>query len=452
MNPSSPRLDLRTIAHGPYGWPWRQLRIPEAHRVTRGRPEVVVAVIDLGYRPHPQHRGHLWVNPAPSRGDIHGWDFFDDDASLAFEGPNADTDYCSGHHAFIVGEVVSCAPHCRVMVIRVGYGQKDCWWRAIDYAVAHGARILCMPHGFLPHGDDPVTPLFYRGTDFSYPMENPQLRRALDDAWDAGCLFFCGTADNRGRRVAFYPGLESIIAVGSSNRRGEAADVCCSADYVEVAAPGGQQSATDPRGHIWCTGGHRDFVRFDGGCMAAGFAAGVAALVVSRYPDLSNTQVRQILRNTAGNRVWDPRLGWGILNAAKAVSLRSEDLAQRLRVIPSSCRLVRRSGHLVAQIDVENRGVFDVQRALLVAFNGNPLVAAAPEGTRTKPVLLVTKQLGHAMQPVRGLERRRFELELVEKPARSLWLQLCSLDRHGSPEIETLTVTRALKQRKGFDL
>jgi hypothetical protein len=92
------------------------------------------------------------------------------------------------------------------------------------------------------------------------------------------------------------------------------------------------------------------------------------------------------------------------------------------------------------QIEVENRGVLDVDRTLLVAFSGNPLVAAAPEGTLTKPVILVTRQLGHAIQPVRGLRKSRFEIELVEKPARQLWLQVCSLDRHGSAEVETVEI------------
>ena len=69
----SPRqLHLATLHKTPYGWPFRQLRIPQAHKITRGSPDVVVAVIDLGYRLHPQHEGHLWVNPKPRCGDVHG--------------------------------------------------------------------------------------------------------------------------------------------------------------------------------------------------------------------------------------------------------------------------------------------------------------------------------------------------------------------------------------------
>lgn len=64
-----------------YDWARAQLRVPDAHIVTRGSREVVVAVIDLGYRHHPALDGHLWANRCPTRGDVHGWDFVDDDAS-----------------------------------------------------------------------------------------------------------------------------------------------------------------------------------------------------------------------------------------------------------------------------------------------------------------------------------------------------------------------------------
>ena len=43
----------------PYDWALRQLRVARAHETTRGDSAVVVAVIDLGYRHHPDLDGHL---------------------------------------------------------------------------------------------------------------------------------------------------------------------------------------------------------------------------------------------------------------------------------------------------------------------------------------------------------------------------------------------------------
>ena len=434
-------LHLSTLHKTPYSWPLRQLRIPQAHQITRGSAQVVVAVIDPGYTYHPHHEGHLWMNPNPARGDAHGWDCHDDDESLAYNLHDPQSPYHKGHHTFVVGEVIACAPECPVMIVRVGYGNPDSWWKGIEYAVGHGARVLVIPHGFITHGRGSLVPLFYRGTDFSYPLDNPRPRQALDVAYDAGCLVFKGTADNRGRRVAtVMPGLDAVFAVGSSNRQGRAADICCSADYVEAAAPGGERSSGQDEDKVWSTGGNEDYIPFTGGCMAAGFAGGVGALVMSRYPEFSNDQLRQVLRNTAQGEEWNPKLGWGILDAGRAVSLPSEALCQRLKV--SECSLDEGEGSPVLCVVVENRGAFDAKKALVVAFDGDPVEPGAPQGTLEKPVILATKQLGHAIGPVRGLHSTALFVELPRWPQGDLWVQVCTLDRHGSDEVDTVGYTR----------
>lgn len=432
-------LHLSTIHQTPHGWPYRQLRIPQAHRITRGDPGVVVAVIDLGYVGHPHHTGHLWVNPHPTRGDIHGWDCADDDASLEPTAPMADTDYYRNHHTFVAGEVIGCAPECRVMIVRVGYGNHESWWRGIDYAVENGARVLVMPHGFLTHGPrGGSVPLFYRGTDMSYPEDNPQIRRALDDAYDAGCLIVRGTAENRGRRVAFHMcAVDSVIAVGSTNRHGRAANIATDADYVEIGAPGGERGTDDPLDLVWSTGGGGGYVTSSGGCMAAGFAGGVAGLVCSRFPELSNEQLRQILRNTAQGDTWDSKLGWGILDAAAAVSLKPSQLCQSLHIEVDSAAVKPGRHQPMLSVTIRNRGVFDVRRAMLVVYNGDPRKAAAPRATVEKPQLLLTRQLGHTIAPVRGLSSAQFTVRLTDLPQSDLWLQVCTLDRHGSDRVDT---------------
>jgi subtilisin family serine protease len=435
-----PNLNLSTLHRTPHGWPLRQLRVPQAHRVTRGSPEVTVAVVDLGYTPHPHHEGHLWVNAKPRKGDVHGWDCADDDASLEPAGPGAETPYYRDHHCIIVGEVIACAPECRVMVVRVGYrAPKDNWARGIEYAVEHGARVLVMPHGFISHGRTAsAVPLFYRGTDFSAPVDNPRLRQTLEAAYDAGCLICCGVIDNRGRRAAFpTTALDCVMAVGSSSRHGGAADIAPDADYVEVAAPAGDRGTDEDLDRVWSTGGHGGYVASEGGCMASGFAGGVAALVWSRFPELTNDQLRQVLRSTAnGPGASDSKLGWGILDAAAAVRLKPGQLRQDLRVSAAESRV--RDGGL--SLRLENRGAFDIQRALVVAYNGDPERAAAPRATFDRPVTLLTRQVGHAIGPVRGLSGTELALALTEPPGDALWVQACVLDRHGSEAIVTTRV------------
>ena len=176
----------------PYDWALAQMRVPAAHTVTRGSKDVVIAVIDLGYGFHPDHAGHLWANPYPTRGDVHGWDFADDDDSLEFGGLGADSEYSRSHHAFVVGEVAAVAPERWIMVLRVGYEpqHKGSWERAVRYAVEHGARVLVIPHGYLTLNPETGQPLFYQGTDFTSPGDNVGLLAAFDDAYRAGCLIF----------------------------------------------------------------------------------------------------------------------------------------------------------------------------------------------------------------------------------------------------------------------
>lgn len=442
MEHPGPELNLATLHRTPYGWPLRQLGIPRAHEITRGSPGVVVAVIDLGYNPHPHHEGHLWMNPRARRGDVHGWDCADDDASLEPTGPGADTPYYRDHHCFIVGEVIACAPQCPVMIVRTSYrSPPESWRRAIDYAVEHGARVLVMPHGFISHGATPdKPPLFYRGTDFSYPLDNPGLRRSVEAAWEAGCLLCHGTADNRGRRVAIASvAWEGAMAVGSASRKGGPANICADADYVEVAAPAGDRGTGDELDRVWSTGGNGGYVASEGGCMASGFAGGVAALVWSQFPALTNNQLRQVLRNAAGNEQWDSRLGWGLLNASRAVRLRPEQLAQDLRVPVKSCRLESKRNRHTLHVKLANRGAFDITRALVVIFNGDPRRPAAPRGTMERAIILQTRQLGHAIVPVRGLHGATAAVAL-EEVTEQLWVQACVLDHGGSDAVITRRV------------
>ena len=438
-----PDLELLTLHETPYGWPLHCLNIPGAHEVTKGSEDLIVAVVDLGYTYHPQHEGHLWVNPDPRAEGKSGWDCHDDDASLEYNLHNPDTDYHKGHHSFITGEIIMCVPDCRVMNIRVGYGNPDSWWKGFDFAVRNGARILVVPHGFLSHGPDSGSePLFYQGTDFAYPYDNPGIRRSLDDAYDAGCFICKGVAGNRGRRVAtINAGLDSVFSVGSSNRHNQAADIACSADYTEAATPGGERSSEDKvNEHIWSTGGREDFMPFTGGCMASGFAGGVAALVWSRFPELKNDQVRQILRNTARLESWDSRLGYGVLNAERAVSLKPTDLAQRPVVASKQATPESGPGSGILPVVIRNEGTFDVEHCLVVAFNGDPRKPAVPEATKENPVILVTRQIGHAIVPVRGLHEATARIELTENPGDEVWIEVASLDRHGSPEADVRAV------------
>ncbi len=184
--------------------------------------------------------------------------------------------------------------------------------------------------------------------------------------------------------------------------------------------------------------------------MASGFAGGTAALVWSQYPDLSNRQLRQLLRNTAraakgvqpDENDWDNQTGFGILDALNAVSLANEQITRRVEWSGRDAKLSEADGGLRLKGRLVNRGVFDAEKVIAVVYNGNPRQPASPEGTVDNPAPgLQIRQLGHAIVPVRGLHESAITIKLTEPPAGSLWVETFCLDRHDPGYVHRVEVT-----------
>ena len=220
-------------------------------------------------------------------------------------------------------------------------------------------------------------------------------------------------------------------------------DICPSTDYVLAATPAGERSSKNELDHVWSTGGDDNYVTFTGGCMASAFTGGVAALVTSRFPETSIELNKMILRNTASGGEWNSMTGWGILDASRAVNLDESQLRQKLEIDPSTAAIASSSDGSNLTVTVRNKGAYDVECALLVAFNGNPLVAADPDATRDKPTTLLTRQLGHSIAFVRGFSETVFDVHLHEFQGGELYLQVCSLDVHGCDDSDTVCVPLA---------
>ncbi|MFH1477118.1 MAG: S8 family serine peptidase [Verrucomicrobiota bacterium] len=437
MNKKNVQSECSGLPNGirPYDWALKQLRITRAHQVTQGAKAVVAAVIDIGYRHHPDLDGHLWVNPTPKRGDVHGWDFADNDASLEYRGPNAESSDCfRGHHVFIAGEVAAVAPKCPIMILRVGYakGQAKSWVRAVRYAVDHGARVIVEPHGYIQGQAEYGQALFYQGTDFGFPYDNPGILEAADYAYRHNVLIFKGTCDNRGRRVAAAKcARPPVFAAGSTNRHARPANICASADYVAAGSPGGERGTKNPRDRIWGCGGDRNYYPSEGGCMASGFAGGVAALVLSRFPHLTADELRQVLCNTARGQGWNPWLGHGILDAARAVGLKREELDARL-VVQHTARVAKSGGKPCVHVTIANRGALDLGRVLVTLYTGHSGQRPKRSARRDNPWKMGTLQIGHAIvERVCGFESAVVPVEIINynrTPPREIWAEACALE------------------------
>jgi Subtilase family len=177
--------------------------------------------------------------------------------------------------------------------------------RGIQYAVAHGAKVIALPldPGWL--GPDGESSPAAGGS----PAEQAAVRDALahnvvlvapagDDALAHGATNY----------PAAYPG---VIAVGATASNGKPANFSSIRPYVTLTAPGVGLAVAAP--DSYATLSTTD--------LSAALTAGAAALVRSRYPELTAAQVTQSLEEgatPANPKV--PGTGNGALNVAGALN------------------------------------------------------------------------------------------------------------------------------------
>lgn len=140
---------------------------------------------------------------------------------------------------------------------------------------------------------------------------------AVNYAHDAGVLLVAiagnATAAGERRPVAYPARLANCMAVSATTDRDELAVFSNIGDEVDVAAPGD---------HIWSTAGDGGYEFLSGTSMASPLVAGLAALVKSFNPQLTNDEIRTILTESAddlGEPGRDPQFGYGRINAYRAL-------------------------------------------------------------------------------------------------------------------------------------
>jgi subtilisin family serine protease len=115
----------------------------------------VIAILDTGVDlTHPDLVDNLWENLSPTDGDIHGYDFVDDDGDP--DDYNFHGTHVAGTAAATAGNaegIAGVAPAAQIMAVRVldgdGIGMTDDIVAGIDYAADNGADVLNMSLGGL---------------------------------------------------------------------------------------------------------------------------------------------------------------------------------------------------------------------------------------------------------------------------------------------------------------
>ncbi len=212
--------------------------------------------------------------------------------------------------------VAGVAGRCRIIPLAIPTESPDEVLRAFEYATEHvsdlgvDARIISCSFAFSSSYSSIVDP-------------------AIQKAFDAG-MVLCAPTGNADTRVIGYPANNPfVIACGASNREDNKVSKPA---YSWGSNFGAELSVMAPGVNIPTTGllgsCHDDF---NGTSAAAPHAAGLAALILSLRPDLTNVQVRDIIESTADkvgptpysvinpNGTWNDQMGYGRINALAAL-------------------------------------------------------------------------------------------------------------------------------------
>jgi thermitase len=334
-----------------YQWGNWVMYADRAWDLTTGTRDIKVGVVDEGIDyTHPD----LAQSFDPS---LRGYDFVDQDADPMPVGPDEmHGSHVAGIIAAGINNAIGVAGWANVTLYScraldtAGSGSITDIADAIRWATDHSVRVINM----------------------SFGSESPSsvLEDAVNYAWSHGVLLV-GASGNNGIRGVFFPAAyANCIPVGALDTTGVLAGFSNYGPEQEVTAPGvGVLSTIPANGYAW----------MDGTSMASPEVAGLAALLLSYRPTLTNAQLRAVIDASTidmGSAGRDIYYGYGLVNASRAMQLTQmfgADLepvhALRLvPILPSVLRAADLNRLLPARatlLDAQGRAVSSSQFAVL---------------------------------------------------------------------------------------
>lgn len=304
------------------------INIEPAWDLTTGNPDIVVAILDSGFRlSHPELQGRIWNNTNETQSnnqdddnngfidDNVGWDFVNSDNIPADD---------HGHGTNVAGIALATGNNgigyagvdwqSQLMVCKIinenNTGTYANFAAAVYYAVDNGADVINMSVG--GSGNSAV---LLGACAYAHDNDVP--------------VFACMM--NVNSSVPYYPAaFTSTIAVGSTNADDSRTDpffwsTTSGSNYgahIDIVAPGNFMYGLNYNSNT-------NYNSYWGGTsQASPLAAGVGALIKGINPNFTVEEIRSFLRSTADDEVgnplediagWDQYHGAGRLNAYEAI-------------------------------------------------------------------------------------------------------------------------------------
>ncbi|MBB6729689.1 S8 family serine peptidase [Cohnella zeiphila] len=282
-----------------YQWNLPEIATNKGWNVTRGKDDVVVAIVDTGVQSdHPDLKGRL----------VQGTNIID-----PTQPPNDDV----GHGTHVAGiiaaqvnnneGVAGMTWYTKIMPVKAldssGAGTTYSVAEGIIWATDHGADVINMSLGN------------YAEAQF--------LHDAVKYAYDHGVVLVAATGNDNTDRPGYPAAYPEVFAVGATNQDESRAEYSNYGDYVDVTAPGTSIASTYP--------GSR-YAALSGTSMACPHVSALASLVRAANANLGNEDVMDLLRKTArdlGPAGKDVDFGYGQIDVDAAVRAANAEAASQ---------------------------------------------------------------------------------------------------------------------------
>ncbi|WP_442603730.1 S8 family peptidase [Paenibacillus sp. KN14-4R] len=283
------RIEPNDVLYSRYQWNLKQIGSEAGWQANRGANSVIVAIVDTGADlTHPDLADHL----------IKGYNLVDPTTT-----PNDDVGHGT-HVSGVIGALVNnrlgvagMMWNDTLMPIKAldqtGAGSTYTVAQGIIWAVDHGAKVINMSLGN------------YTSSEF--------LHDAIKYAYDRDVVLVAASGNDNTDRPSYPAYYSEVFAVAATDANRDRAPFSNYGDYVDVAAPGVSIASTYPP---------HQYAALSGTSMACPHVTALAAMIRSINPNLRNTEVMDIIRNTAqdlGAAGKDPQYGSGLINVANAV-------------------------------------------------------------------------------------------------------------------------------------
>lgn len=272
-----------------YQWNLPIIHTEKGWSVTKGSKNVAVAVIDTGVDTnHPDLRNHL----------LEGFNALDDTK------PPMDEMGHGTHVAGIISAIVNNLEgvagmtwYNPILPVKVlddtGAGNTYSVAQGIIWATDHGAKVINMSLGN------------YADAEF--------LHDAVKYAFNRDVVLVAASGNDNTDRPGYPAAYPEVLAVSAIDENQARAPFSNYGSYIDVMAPGVSIASTYP---------NNQYAALSGTSMASPHVAALAALIRSVNPDLKNTEVMDLIRQTAqdlGEKGKDNQFGFGQINVISAV-------------------------------------------------------------------------------------------------------------------------------------